>query len=853
MKTDRSITPSEKLLAARLGRATLRSVARRHVLAVHCALFFGAALLIRLYRLGSQSLWLDEGGTWAEVTGKGWPALLAELWGRDAAYPLYHILLKGWVGLAGDSEWALRLPSALGGAAAVVAIYLAAAEIGPPTTDHRPPTLQNQEPRTQNRRTTNNNTRRVLPFTLYLLPFTSYPLIAALLFAVSPFALWYAQDAKVYSLLMLVVALELWALLRALRRGGRGWLLVLAAMIVSIFVHRLALLAAAGSALTYLIIWPTASLLEPRTTQRVPDQEPRTITTEHASRTTHHASHIMFHPARIAFALLTAVIAGAGAAGMAAGFSRESRGVGGHIPAGPLQGLWLSFAHFSADRGDLGGFLGLPLVVWMLPCIILTLWGLALLLRDAVRCDVAAIAILCLLVVPLALLAAALAVTPVYEARYATIAFPAWVMALAYPFLRSTTDDRRPTTDDRPFAPTQGRRPLRLRGSRASRGAGQATTEGKRPRRDRPTGVGGMQHVTRNTQYASRFSILNRPEGTRFSILGPLVLVALLLVNAVVLFQPKHGLFSGAPVKEQWRQAIEDVAHQVQPDDLVILHPYYVKALWEYYVPRVTPDPLPQPMIFPNFAEGYYTDKVPPAQQYDALRRDYELAYRNATYGKKRALLLIAPEHARTVDPPKPGDDYGLVGLRFQYSKDQQTWPCGAAKFVGVELMCQSYPEFFSVAGVQSIPQPAIRLAATFGGELRLRGYSLELLGGAARPGGELPVTLYWEAAAPPTRDYTMFLHLCRDCAAPPLAQDDRPPLSGYPPAGRTAQWLVGDPVHDERAVALPADLPPGRYTLLLGVYPAGDPSESARLPVASDAHVLGGTRLVLGEVEIGD
>jgi len=97
-----------------------------------------------------------------------------------------------------------------------------------------------------------------------------------------------------------------------------------------------------------------------------------------------------------------------------------------------------------------------------------------------------------------------------------------------------------------------------------------------------------------------------------------------------------------------------------------------------------------------------------------------------------------------------------------------------------------------------------------------------------------------------------MFLHLCRDCEMPPLAQFDRPPLDGYPPAGRTTTWIVGDPVHDERALALPADLPPGRYTLLLGVYPESDPSEGARLAVSStDAPVLGGTRLVLGEVTI--
>jgi hypothetical protein len=49
----------------------------------------------------------------------------------------------------------------------------------------------------------------------------------------------------------------------------------------------------------------------------------------------------------------------------------------------------------------------------------------------------------------------------------------------------------------------------------------------------------------------------------------------------------------------------------------------------------------------------------------------------------------------------------------------------------------------------------------------------------------------------------------------------------------------------------LPATLPPGRYTLLLGVYPDGDWSEAARLPVLSRVEVMGGTRLVLGEINI--
>jgi hypothetical protein len=96
-----------------------------------------------------------------------------------------------------------------------------------------------------------------------------------------------------------------------------------------------------------------------------------------------------------------------------------------------------------------------------------------------------------------------------------------------------------------------------------------------------------------------------------------------------------------------------------------------------------------------------------------------------------------------------------------------------------------------------------------------------------------------------------MFLHLCRDCEAPPLANDDGPPLAGYGDAGQTTTWRIGDPVHDERSLCLPPDLAPGRYTLLLGVYPAGDPAPESRLLVESDAQAPGGTRLVLGEVDV--
>jgi hypothetical protein len=767
----------------------------RRLLVAPGVLFFVLAFVPRIYRLGAQSLWLDEGGTWSEVigrTGKGWLALFGELWSKDAAYPLYHILLKVWVSVASDTEWALRFPSALAGAATVSVLYYAALELGERTTN-------------DGRRTMDDLQARPHPRT----PSSLHPFVAALLFAISPFALWYAQDAKAYSLLMLAVALEIWALLRALDRPGpRSWLILAAISLISLFVHRLAMLPVAGAALAYAIVWPMKD--EGRTTK---DERRRLGIVDSSSMVDGRWSPMW----RIGVALLGLVLAAGGVAGTILAVRNEISSVGGHIEAGPLQALWLTFTRFSLDRwpGDVAGYLGLPLAIWLLPCAALTLWGLALLIRDALAWHPGAIAILCMAGVPLLLLLLALALmaVPIYEARYATVAFPAWLLLLAYPFA-----DGRTTTDQRP---------------------------------------------TKHLGYFGRWSMVS----------------CLLVINGLLLFQPNKGLFSGDPLKEQWRAAITYIARRAHPDDLIIVHPYYVSPLWDYYAPRVTPDRLPQPVNFPVFAAGDCVKSNPgPAQALECIRRKYnEPFFNEQALGKKRALLLIAPDHAKTVDPPKtvaqllaeynltqhqPGDQppieddkYGWVGLRFQYSSDQRTWPCGGSVYVGVEVMCQSYPSTFNAGGRGNVPQPATPLDATFGGELHLRGYSLELFDGVARPGGSLPVTLYWDAAAPPTHDYQMFLHLCRDCTLPPLASDDdSPPLHGYAPAGLTTTWQVGDPVHDERTLALPANLPPGRYTLLLGVYPPSDnPSEKDRLTVVSaNAEILGGTRLVLGEIEIG-
>ena len=123
---------------------------------------------------------------------------------------------------------------------------------------------------------------------------------------------------------------------------------------------------------------------------------------------------------------------------------------------------------------------------------------------------------------------------------------------------------------------------------------------------------------------------------------------------------------------------------------------------------------------------------------------------------------------------------------------------------------------------------------AVWAGQVALTGYEL---GGPAnrppgtgwgeviaRPGERLAVTLRWQAVTPVAAEYTAFVHLI-GADGRRYAQDDRRPLDGLLPM---THWLPGETLFDRRVLDLPADLPPGRYRLDLGLYDA----QENRLPV---------------------
>jgi hypothetical protein len=123
-------------------------------------------------------------------------------------------------------------------------------------------------------------------------------------------------------------------------------------------------------------------------------------------------------------------------------------------------------------------------------------------------------------------------------------------------------------------------------------------------------------------------------------------------------------------------------------------------------------------------------------------------------------------------------------------------------------------------------PETRLELPIVFGEAIALQGARV------TPQDRELRVMLWWEVLAPLEGDYTVFVHFA-DEDGRLLGTGDRPPLEGGFP---TRLWRPGDSVADEHIVPLPADLPPGVYTVRVGWY---DPVTGVRLSAMRDGERL--------------
>jgi hypothetical protein len=82
-------------------------------------------------------------------------------------------------------------------------------------------------------------------------------------------------------------------------------------------------------------------------------------------------------------------------------------------------------------------------------------------------------------------------------------------------------------------------------------------------------------------------------------------------------------------------------------------------------------------------------------------------------------------------------------------------------------------------------------------------------------PGDPLTVTLTWRAQSNVAHDYKVFVHLI-DSDGHRVAQHDSEPDEGGHP---TSQWVPGALVRDTHVLLIPSDMPPGTYSIQVGMY----------------------------------
>jgi len=142
-------------------------------------------ILVRFTTLDQQSFWYDEATTWG-IVSHGLGHVLSTVPRTESTPPLYYVALWVWDRVFGTGEVGLRSFSALCSTLTIPVMFL----IG----------------------------RRLVSDRVGLL--------AALLTAVNPFLFWYAQEARSYSLLLLLSAVSLLAFVDALETLSRRRLLL---------------------------------------------------------------------------------------------------------------------------------------------------------------------------------------------------------------------------------------------------------------------------------------------------------------------------------------------------------------------------------------------------------------------------------------------------------------------------------------------------------------------------------------------------------------------------------------------------------------------------------------------------
>lgn len=255
--------------------------------------------------------------------------------------------------------------------------------------------------------------------------------------------------------------------------------------------------------------------------------------------------------------------------------------------------------------------------------------------------------------------------------------------------------------------------------------------------------------------------------------------LALANVGAIVLFMSADAdiryYFSPTHPNDDYQGLAQVIRRESHPGDAVVLYAPGQDQVFGYYYHG--PDPV----------MGLPTQRPP--QPTALMAQMAELA------AKHHRVWVV--EYAAT-----EADPAGLVPAWLA----QHAFLAGHRWFGSVQLLLYGLPVTNHAATDHTVQ-------ARFNNGAELLGYQLE--SSSVRAGGTAALTLHWQDQAPITQRFTVFTHLL-DSHNKVVAQHDGEPAGGTRP---TTTWEPGERIDDLHGIAIPAGVPPGIYTIEVGMY----------------------------------
>ncbi len=179
--------------------------------------------------------------------------------------------------------------------------------------------------------------------------------------------------------------------------------------------------------------------------------------------------------------------------------------------------------------------------------------------------------------------------------------------------------------------------------------------------------------------------------------------------------------------------------------------------------------------------------------------------------------------------------DSGVSDLAILENRDQRIWQDRWGKTLAA-IVPLTTDEVTKIVR----PPSFAPYTADFDHRLNLMGYNLDR---RIIPGKPFEVTLFWQNQKRIQQEVKVFVHLL-DADGRVTAGVDEPPFNEYPPS-----LLPRDEIFpDHHILSTPTQLPPGRYSLEVGVYA---PANDSRLPVWINGAQMPDDRIIIPSLKV--